>query len=59
MANAGVSKERRMKLAGHKSNVHERYTHHELEALRLEVEKVESILEDEDPDKGKPLNRTP
>ena len=44
MANAGVSKERRMKLAGHKSDVHERYTHHELEALRRDVDKVNSIL---------------
>ncbi len=34
MANAGVAKELRMKLAGHTSNVHDRYTHHELETLR-------------------------
>jgi integrase len=34
MANAGVSKELRMKLAGHTSNVHDRYTHHELETFR-------------------------
>jgi integrase len=44
MANAGVSKERRMKLSGHRSNVHERYTHHELESLRQDVEKVKSFL---------------
>lgn len=44
MANAGVTKERRMKLSGHKSNVHERYTHHELEALRRDVESVPSFV---------------
>jgi integrase len=44
MADAGVSKERRMKLSGHKSNVHERYTHHELETLRSEVERVKSFV---------------
>ena len=44
MANAGVSKERRMKLSGHKSNVHERYTHHDLEALRKDVESVPSFV---------------
>jgi integrase len=44
MANAGVSKERRMQLSGHRSNVHERYTHHELESLRQDVEKVKSFL---------------
>lgn len=43
-ANQGVSKEIRMKLSGHKSQVHERYTHHELEALRVEIEKVPSFL---------------
>jgi len=44
LANAGVSKERRMKLSGHKSNVHERYTHHELETLRKDVESVPSFV---------------
>ena len=44
MANAGVSKERRIKLSGHKSNVHERYTHHDLEALRQDVERVPSFV---------------
>ena len=44
LANAGVAKERRMKLSGHKSNVHERYTHHELETLRGDVEKVRSFV---------------
>lgn len=43
MANRGVSKEVRMKLSGHKSNVHERYTHHELEVLRRAVEAVPSF----------------
>ncbi len=42
-ANAGVAKERRMRLSGHKSNVHERYTHHELETLRKDVESVKSF----------------
>jgi integrase len=39
-ANRGISREVRMKLSGHKSAVHDRYTHHELETLRREVEKV-------------------
>lgn len=47
MANAGVAKERRMKLSGHKSNVHERYTHHELEALRKDVESIPSFVKTE------------
>lgn len=46
-ANQGVAKEVRMKLSGHKSNVHERYTHHELEALRKQIEKVPSFLKTE------------
>jgi hypothetical protein len=38
MANAGVSEEIRMKLAGHASkDVHAGYTHHELETLRAAV----------------------
>jgi integrase len=44
LANHGVAKEIRMKLSGHKSNVHERYTHHELEALRTQIERVPSFL---------------
>lgn len=44
LANKGVAKEVRMKLSGHRSNVHERYTHHELETLRREVERVPSFL---------------
>lgn len=34
LANAGVPQETRMKLSGHTSEVHQRYTHHELGALR-------------------------
>jgi integrase len=38
MANAGVSQEIRMKLAGHASKeIHAGYTHHELETLRAAV----------------------
>jgi hypothetical protein len=33
-----------MKLSGHKSNLHERYTHHELEGLRTHIEKVPSFV---------------
>jgi integrase len=44
MANAGVSKERRMKLSGHKSNVHERYTHHDLDPMRKDIESVPSYV---------------
>lgn len=44
LANHGVVKEIRMKLSGHKSNVHERYTHHELEALRAQIERVPSFV---------------
>jgi integrase len=43
-ANAGVEKELRMKLSGHKSAVHERYTHHEIDTLRRQVERVPSFL---------------
>jgi integrase len=46
MANHGVSKEIRMKLSGHKSDVHERYTHHEINALRNQIEKVPSYFND-------------
>lgn len=42
-ANRGITREVRMKLSGHKSAVHDRYTHHELETLRREVEKVPSF----------------
>ncbi len=43
-ANQGIAREVRMKLSGHKSAVHDRYTHHELDTLRREVEKVPSFL---------------
>lgn len=38
LANAGVAKEVRMKLSGHTSEVHQRYTHHELASLRSALE---------------------
>lgn len=44
LANAGVNKEVRMKLSGHKSAVHERYTHLELETLRSQIERVPSFV---------------
>ena len=44
LAELDVSKERRMKLIGHKSNVHERYTHHKLATLRKAVEMIPSFL---------------
>jgi len=44
LANNGVLKERRMRLSGHKSAVHERYTHLELETLRKDVEAVPSFV---------------
>jgi len=37
MANQGVPKEVRKKLAGHTSDVHDRYTHLELDRLRMEL----------------------
>jgi integrase len=43
-ANRGIAEEIRMKLSGHKSKVHQQYTHHELEVLRKEIEKVPSFL---------------
>lgn len=52
-ANKGVSKEIRMKLSGHKSNVHERYTHHELESLRKQIDKVPSFIKAKADDKSK------
>jgi integrase len=45
-ADRGIAREVRMKLSGHKSAVHDRYTHHELETLRREVENVPSFLPD-------------
>ena len=43
LANQNVSREVRMKLAGHTSDAHDRYTHHELEALRKSVDCIPSI----------------
>lgn len=43
MANIGVAKELRMKLAGHTSNVHDRYTHHELETYREALKEFPSF----------------
>lgn len=44
-ANQGITREVRMKLSGHKTAVHDRHTHHELETLRREVEKVPSFTD--------------
>jgi len=44
MANEGVSKEVRKKLAGHTSNVHDRYTHLELEHLREQLSTFPRLL---------------
>jgi Site-specific recombinase XerD len=44
MANAGVAEEVRMKLTGHSTReIHTKYTHHELEALRAAVSVIPSI----------------
>ncbi len=43
LANAGVSEEVRKKLAGHTSDVHERYTHFQLKTLRDSIEKMPSL----------------
>ena len=48
LANAGVAQEVRMKLSGHTSEVHQRYTHHELAALRLAMLKDTEDKEKED-----------
>lgn len=44
MTNMGVSQELRMKLAGHTSDVYQRYTHHELGTLRNALEKFPTFL---------------
>lgn len=44
MANQGVSKEVRKKLAGHTSDVHDRYTHLELEHLRKQLSRFPRLL---------------
>ena len=43
MANAGISKEVRMKLAGHTSNAHERYTHLEVVTLRSALDNFPTL----------------
>jgi integrase len=44
LANAGVSEERRMALTGHKSrDMHQRYSHHELEQLQKDVALLPSL----------------
>lgn len=43
-ASRGIAREVRMKLSGHKSAVHGRYTHHDLENLRREVQRVPSFI---------------
>jgi integrase len=43
LANQNVSRELRMKLAGHTSDAHDRYTHHDFELLKKSVESIPSI----------------
>jgi integrase len=44
LANAGVSEERRMALTGHKSrDMHQHYSHHELEQLQKAVALLPSL----------------
>lgn len=44
MANKGVDKEIRKKLAGHTTDAHDRYTHLELETLRAALKGFPSVL---------------
>ena len=44
MANAGVSKELRMKIVGHTSNAHERYTHIDAETLQAALRGLPSLV---------------
>jgi integrase len=44
LTNAGVPRDLRMKLAGHTSNAHDRYTHHELATLRGAMEALPSLI---------------
>jgi integrase len=46
MANAGISKEMRMKLAGHTSSAHDRYTHLEIQTLRGALKSFPSLALD-------------
>jgi integrase len=45
MGNLGVARELRMKLAGHTSDVHDRYSHIELETLRNALEQFPSLTQ--------------
>lgn len=45
MGNMGVARELRMKLAGHTSDVHDRYTHIELDSLRNALKAFPSMAE--------------
>ena len=45
----GVSRERRMRLAGHTSNVHDRYTHTDLSTLKTSLESFPSFLKEAEP----------
>lgn len=47
MPNAGISRELRMKLAGHTSEIHDRYTHFELETLHKELSAFPRILKEQ------------
>jgi hypothetical protein len=43
LANQDVSREVRMKLAGHTTDAHDRYTHHEFASLRKSIESIPYI----------------
>jgi integrase len=43
LANKGVQQELRMKLAGHTTDVHQRYSHHDLALLRQNVEALPTL----------------
>jgi integrase len=45
MANNGVAREVRMKIAGHTSDAHERYTHLELDLMRQALSALPRLLE--------------
>jgi integrase len=45
LANRGVHQEVRMKLAGHTTDVHARYSHHDLELLRKNVATLPTLTE--------------
>ena len=43
MANAGISKELRMKIVGHSSNAHDRYTHIQAHTIHAALKDVPSL----------------